>query len=173
MQALAADFGSTSQAACTRPPGGRTNCQHARIEGPCRQLGVGQRLAARESVRDAALPHKLDERRPLLVANRPELLIGNGVYRCPTSRIGRAALPVRPHVTRKQLAEGIVDPGGAVYPIGDVADRDGFALPIGPERLPHRAGDLAMATTDRIGGSAYAQCQLGHTESLPAVRRSE
>ena len=53
-----------------------------------------------------------------------------------------------------------------MHAVGDVADRDLVERAVGPERVPHLAGDLAVAARDAVGGAAQAQRELGDADGL-------
>ena len=83
--------------------------------------------------------------------------------------VGGARLPSGAEVAIEQVAHPRRHPRRHVHAVGDVTDRHGVGGPLREERLPHLAGDLAVAAAHAVARAAHLDAEWRHHELLVGV----
>ena len=148
--------------------------QRVRVEVLRRRARIVGAVASTEPLEHAAPGDRVDERRPLLATRGPQLVVGDAFDRRPGLRVGAPAEPAFAEVPIEERSHRVTEPGRFVYAVRNVADRHIALREIGPQRMPHRPRDLAVACADRVCARRGVQCELRQPERLgrPLRRRA-
>ncbi len=102
------------------------------------------------------------------LANGPEFLVRDVQDWRPDVFVLHALLPIGGEIPVEQLLHGRRNPGREVDAIGDGGDRGQRRLDVGPDVVPHGAGDLAVAGADAVAVTGEAHGERGHVEAVAA-----
>ena len=149
------------------------------------EVAVGQTLLLNQQ----PPPRKFDQFAPQLIAQGPELLIGDELrvrqalpelrrveLGRPVLRRARESRPGRRWRSRRQLAppepaDGPFHPAEQVNAVGDMADGDLLDRLVRIQAMPHVPADAPMQFADGIGRAGELQRQHRHAKRLLVVLR--
>src|SRR5258705_12027548 len=87
----------------------------------------------------------------------------------PTQPVSQLSRPILAYVLLVKMAQQGRDPGRRMDSIGNMANRNLFQFPFGPEPLPERTRNLFMLEADSVCRSTHSNRQRSQTKSLILV----
>ena len=101
----------------------------------------------------------------------PDFLVRNSVDQGSHFGLAHAFFPIHADVLLEQRQYFRRQPRGGMHAIGDVADWQFIAHLLGPDVLPHAAGDVAVQLADSIGKMGETQAEDGHRKGRGGIAR--